>query len=949
MLTRKLPLIVLMMLFISSVGFSQQVNDVVRRYSTAKTTVTKSRFYILQLEENVPQLLHNKIQSAAQRVFTENLFIVDNSILKEDIAGSKYIKQLMPANDYWKLSTALERLKDDVEFDQHTIHTFNILFAQKSFGQKFLVDHPAVNNKAVIFNDQQILTLHADFSQVNSWFLHNDNILFIHIDLAKPKEELATPGFDLSANKINVVHKNYPSVDGAGQHVSIKEDYYDTADIDLKGRFLPSSNASANVSNHANFIATIIAGGGNSVYYAKGAAWAANISSVSFQSLFPDADSTYQHKNITVQNHSYGTASENEYGLNAVAYDKSAGANPGLLHVFSSGNIGTSASTIGNYAGINGFANVTGNFKMAKNVLIVGAVDSFGMVAPLSSRGPAYDGRIKPDLVAFQQNGTSEAAALVSGTALLLQQYYKQLHQQSILPAALARAILINSADDVDAPGPDFRTGFGNLNASKAMSHLKDNHVFAGLVAQGNVQSFTISVPAGVALLKVTLAWNDTASTPLVNKALVNDLDLELTDASENITWKPWVLNSSANLDSLNKGSVRKRDSLNNVEQVTITNPAAGNYRIKTTGYNLPAGLQNFYIAYSWDSADYFKWEHPLKLSVVEAGKSKILHWQNTFSGNGTLEFNYPGTSLWQLVNATTDLQKGHYYWNVPDTISQTMLRMKIGNAYFYSDTFLITTLLKPTTGVICGDSILIYWNKAKNVNSYQVYKLGSKYMEPLQVVTDTFTFISKNLLSNPYLAVAPIVNGIVAQKSYAFNYNNQGAGCYINSFYVDQNGSTATLNLLMGTLANVAEIDFEVNTGNSYTQFNKATPVLNQLTYSSDYGPLKQGISYFRIKIILNGGQVIYTNPEAVFYTTPGNYVLFPMPVKAGNELSLLASLPDGEEISLLDEMGRLVLTQVIQSSRQVIKTSHLPAGIYFYRITKNGSKLAAGKVLIL
>ncbi len=73
---------------------------------------------------------------------------------------------------------------------------------------------------------------------------------------------------------------------------------------------------------------------------------------------------------------------------------------------------------------------------MSKNTLSVGAVDSQGKVSPLSSRGPAYDGRIKPELVAYGEGGTSEAAALVSGVSLLLQQAYRE--QQNHLPPGFA-------------------------------------------------------------------------------------------------------------------------------------------------------------------------------------------------------------------------------------------------------------------------------------------------------------------------------------------------------------------------------------------------------------------------------------------------------------------------------------------------------------------------------
>ena len=83
---------------------------------------------------------------------------------------------------------------------------------------------------------------------------------------------------------------------------------------------------------------------------------------------------------------------------------------PTLLHVFLAGNQGTAKPSAGMYRDL-GFANLTGNFKQAKNVLIVSAVDSTMTVNSLNSRGPAYDGRVKPELVAHGQGGTSEAAA----------------------------------------------------------------------------------------------------------------------------------------------------------------------------------------------------------------------------------------------------------------------------------------------------------------------------------------------------------------------------------------------------------------------------------------------------------------------------------------------------------------------------------------------------------
>src|SRR6187399_415758 len=446
-----------------------------------------------------------------------------------------------------------------------------------------------------------VFKLVAIVEEINSVFLSLPGIIFIEKGNRIPKEELQIGNLDLSVNKINLVHRNFPSVNGDGITVSVKENKPDTTDIDIKGRFLSTSLSSNTVSSHASIISTMIAGGANSWHLGKGVAWGSTLSSSSFAVLLPDPSISYQQYNISVQNHSYGVGVENYYGADAAAYDASAISNGSLLHIFSSGNSGTSSASTGVYAGLNGFANLTGSFKMAKNILTVGATDSFSIVAALSSKGPAHDGRVKPELVAFGEDGSSGAAALVSGTSLLLQQLYKQV--TGVLPPnSLIKSILINSADDVGNSEVDYKNGFGNLNTNNALKTLQANRFFAGGVSNSSSQSFTITVPAGIKKLKATLVWNDPPAAPNAAKALVNDLDLELKEVLSGQTWQPWVLNSFPNVDSLSQAAKRKRDTLNNVEQITIDNPVAGGYQLKITGFNVTTTSQSFYIAWQLDS-----------------------------------------------------------------------------------------------------------------------------------------------------------------------------------------------------------------------------------------------------------------------------------------------------------------------------------------------------------
>jgi hypothetical protein len=143
---------------------------------------------------------------------------------------------------------------------------------------------------------------------------------------------------------------------------------------------------------------------------------AARITSHSYASLLPEPDANLARQQVSVQNHSYGTAIENYYGLEAQGYDRQSRALPALLHVFSAATRACWPAPKGRTAAA-AVANLTGQFKMSKNSVSVGATDALGQVAPQSSRGPAHDGRVKPELVAFGDAGSSDAAALCRASA----------------------------------------------------------------------------------------------------------------------------------------------------------------------------------------------------------------------------------------------------------------------------------------------------------------------------------------------------------------------------------------------------------------------------------------------------------------------------------------------------------------------------------------------------
>lgn len=249
----------------------------------------------------------------------------------------------------------------------------------------------------------------------------------------------------------------------------------------------------------------------------------------------------------------------------------------------------------------------------AKNVIAVGSVSTVVLppiISSFSSRGPAKDGRVKPDVVARgssvlstlptdsygRNSGTSMASPVVTGiAALLTEQWRKTFGGANPKPAQL-KALLIAGAEDLGNPGPDFTFGFGLVNAKNSVDTIladggRGDRIRNLTITQGQTQEVAISVPQAQKL-RVVLNWADPSIPPLGDddiaaKALVNDIDLTVVDPLGN-TVRPYVLNKNTPDANATTGV----NIVDNVEEVEIANAAAGTYRIRVTGSNVAQGPQ---------------------------------------------------------------------------------------------------------------------------------------------------------------------------------------------------------------------------------------------------------------------------------------------------------------------------------------------------------------------
>jgi hypothetical protein len=772
--------------------------------------------------------------------------------------------------------------------------------------------------------------------------IKDPNLIFADLH-RKPNPELTTGAFDLTANKINFVHHLYRSINGFSVIASVKEGKLDFSDIDFKGRIVDTKVASATTSTHASIMATMMAGGGNTSPFAKGAAWGANIASSDFESLLPDADSVYRNYNVSVQNHSYGTGIENYYGADALAYDQSVINNPSLVHVFSAGNSGSATPTAGTYAGVTGIANITGSFKMAKNIITVGAIDSFLNRVFYSSSGPAYDGRIKPELMAFGFDGSSGAAALVSGTVAMFQQAYKQKNNQNLPSASLIKSILINSANDIGIAGPDYETGYGNLNAAEAMNTLNENRFFEDVIVKDQKKFFLINIPPGIAKAKITLVWTDTVAQANAAKALVNDLDLVVSNKTGE-KWLPWVLNPAPHLNTLLAAAERKRDTLNNVEQVTIENPSEGEYEIEISATSIQNMHQVFSIAFQFEQDDTFQWTYPTASDPIQTGKRIFLRWNSNIKEHAAISYSINGSN-WQLIEPSYIVSKQFLQWITPVDEGTIVFKFTSGSIENFSDTIVITKPLDLHVGFNCPDSFLLHWNSLP-VDEYVLYQLGEKFLQPFSSTSDTFRVLKKQLHPSHHYAVAPVVDNKIGLRSYTINYTTQAVECYIKSFLVQLDNHTGVLSLQLGTVYNISQINFLKYNGSEYISIKSFDPSGTSLSFIDS--ALKQGINTYRVQVKLTNGQTLYTGVEHLYYLPKNPVVIFPNPAKQNEPVRIIVDDTFIYSIFVYDATGKIILKMFLENDIQEIPPLRLSKGLYFIVVRSEEGKLFTQKLIV-
>jgi len=605
---------------------------------------------------------------------------------------------------------------------------------------------------------------------VVTWVNKNDLLNFINqpfICSAELVDDTPQPDNNVgrTSHRSNAISTSYSGgrkYNGNGVQVMLQDDGIIGPHIDYQGR-LPMQFMTSNSGDHGDHCAGIIMAAGNKDPLTRGMAWGSDIyvynASPSYQG-FDSINSHYGKYGIRIISTSYSDGCNAGYTTRAQQLDIQNLNMPQLIHVFSAGNNGTSNCSYGAGAG---WGNVTGGHKHSKNSIAVANLDYLDVRNTSSSRGPAHDGRLKPEVSAVGTNvystsdpnnyvtktGTSMSCPGVAGVFAQLYEAYKALNSGNNPPSALMKAIVMNTADDLGNPGPDFSHGYGRVNALNAVKAIETVAYTSGTVSTGATNVHNITVPAGVRQMKVLTYWHDYQAAVSASVALVNNLNTFIATPSAT-TVNPLVLNYTPNATTLNLPATQGVDIRNNHEQVVISNPAAGNYALNVTGAAVPMGPQAYYVTWIF-YMDGYTLTYPMGGEGYVPGETETIRWDAyETTGNQTLEYSTNGGSTWTSISTTIAGNQRHYNWTVPAALSgQCRVRISRGAYNDASDANFSIIPLPSNLQVnwACPDSLRLTWNAASGATSYDIFKLGTMYMDSIGT-SSTTSFVVPNAFS---------------------------------------------------------------------------------------------------------------------------------------------------------------------------------------------------------
>ncbi|MEQ1675808.1 MAG: S8 family serine peptidase [Chitinophagaceae bacterium] len=747
------------------------------------------------------------------------------------------------------------------------------------------------------------------------------------------------------SHRVNVLNDGFRNLKGDGMNVGVWDEIVSQhLDFSPAGRLINVDPGGAG--SHGTHLSGTIGGRGLINPIARGMAPNATLYSYNgydgglgaFDNNLAEMAVVIPANTLISSNHSYhdglgvqcvlGGAATN-YTLRARNVDINLNNNTFHLHCHSAGNAQSSCA--------NGWFTLTGTGKVAKNNIVVAALTGADAMTSYSSFGPSNDGRVKPDISAVGDavfstytplnsyntiSGTSMATPGIAGTVTLLAQRYKQLNSNALPPSMLIKNIVLNTARDLGNAGPDYRFGYGRVDALKAVRIMEETRYILNNIATAATNDITVTVPAGAARLRVMLTWNDPAGAANASVPLVNNLDLRVVEGAN--TYLPWILNPN----SPTSAATQADDNISNVEQVTVDNPAAGTYTLRVIGEAVPTGPNQAY-ALTWEiEQPFIEVTYPNGDENLNPGGAQAITWDNAgVTGNQTVEYSINNGASWNVISTTVPSGTTRFSWTVPagTNTSTALVRVSSGAITDNSDaTFKIlgTVTGFAGSGVSCNAGEVIFtWSAPVNTTHFDIYRLDP--------ATGDFVILAADVTGTTYTATGLTPNlsmwftirsknnttGAVSERANAINVtvSNGGGGL----------GAVGSISGLTAVCGNQNGIVYSISAVAGATSYTWAVPA--GVTIVSGQGTTSITVNFTAGS---NGNITVFASNGSC-QTAPSS-----LPVTSGNAAG--APLSGGDQTQTVCPGG---------SVPTLTATATVPAGytVVWYNAATGGSVVAS------
>lgn len=872
------------------------------------------KYFLKEKEENTPYYLIDYKEAQRHKLKVINKINEENCIIytHTELPKESQAKQL---NNKWKL---LQVKSCNVE-KNYNIFTFD----REETTQRLIKD-----KKTYKYKTRDCIEITCSYKYLTQ-LINSKEIYHVLEESNTITIESKIRDQNFTINNINKIKNNYPNLNGKETKIGLKDVNINPNDIDLLDKINFTSQGQ-NSAAHGTDMATIICGIGNSGIQGKGVANEASIQFSNTTDLYPE---NIDPTNLQTQNHSYGTVIEDFYGSLAQSFDEKIRDSQFITHIFSIGNEGT-----------RGYKTATGNFKQAKNIITVGAIDQNETITTFSSKGPSYDGRIKPELVAYSETGTSNATALVSGISALLQEYYKTKNNQ-LLKNSTLKAILINAAKDLGNKGPDYIYGYGNVDAYSSLQTIIKNTILESNLTNKEFKTFQITIPQNTKKAKFTLVWDDIPANPGSALALINHISIKIKDANNN-EYLPYVLDPN----NPDKEAIQGIEDRNNIKQIEITNPESGNYTIELIGEEITGNNQNVSLVYSLENKDIFEWNYPIEKDnfPYDGRNFSPFKWNtNITNQTGNLSISFDEGVNWQTVNNSVDLKTGQYKHILNDKKCHiAKLKMTINNIEYISPSFIISYDLNLNTTLACNNTTEITWDQSTANNTYKVYELVNNKMEYKETINQNYY----NYSGYNIHTVSPIVHGFDGIKSESTLQTEPDSKCYFESIRSEVLEENILITSSLFSILNITKIEVYKLEKNKTTLITRMDSNFEKSFTIKDINP-NIGDNYYQIKITLNNGNTYESDIVNSFFTGENNFLIYPTIIRSEplfintkEEKNLPIS------ISIYTISGQIIKNKIINSVNDNIDLNELSKGIYLYKIQSEKRKTqSVGKLIKL